>query len=142
MNKNSLIITILVAIIVGGAAFFGGEKYQQSQARSGFAQFAGQGGFGRFGGGRNGAGTTVGKIISTDTNSVTVQLPDGSSKIVNYSGSTRIVKSSTATSSDLTTGTEVAVFGTTNSDGSVTAQNIQINPVQMFRPRPSGTPTQ
>lgn len=47
-----------------------------------------------------------------------------------------INKATTATKSDLKTGEKVAVFGTPNSDGSVTAQSIQLNP--MFRgPNPS-----
>ncbi len=140
MTQKSIIITIIVALIVGVGGFFGGMKWQQAQARAGFGQFA-QGGLGRFGGRGAGTGATVGKVVSADSNSITVQLADGSSKIVNFSGSTKIVKTSTASSSDLTTGTRVAIFGTTNSDGSVTAQNIQINPANIFHGR-AGQPTQ
>lgn len=146
MTQKSIIITVIVALIVGAAAFFGGMKYQQTQATSANAQFAqgtGRfGGAGRFGARAGGGMATVGKIVSADSNSITVQLQDGSSKIINYSGSTKIVKTQTGSSTDLSNGTEVAVFGTTNSDGSVTAQNIQINPMTMFRARPTGTPTQ
>ena len=151
MTQKSIIITIIIALIVGGAAFFGGMKYQQAQATSASgSQFAsGQGRFGpgagRFGG-RAGGMATVGKVVSADSNSITVQLQDGSSKIVNFSGSTKIVKTDTASATDLASGTQVAVFGTTNSDGSVTAQNIQINPSIMMRgAKPSqstGQPTQ
>jgi hypothetical protein len=49
-----------------------------------------------------------------------------------------ISKTQTTSKSDLTQGANVAVFGSPNSDGSVTAQNVQLNP--MFRMRPDGSP--
>lgn len=146
MTQKSIIITIVAVIIVGAAAFFGGMKYQAAKATPPFAgangRFVGAGG--RFGG-RAGGMATFGKVVSADSNSITVQLQDGSSKIVNFSGSTKIVKTSSGAASDLTTGTTVAVFGTTNSDGSVTAQNIQINPMMRAPEGQQGsspTPTQ
>jgi len=60
---------------------------------------------------------------------ITVKLEDGSSKIILLSEKTSINKASEGSITDLTAGEKVAVFGTTNADGSVTAQNIQINPV-------------
>jgi len=60
---------------------------------------------------------------------ITVKLPDGSSKIILLSEKTSINKASEGSVADLVVGEKVAVFGTTNTDGSVTAQNIQINPV-------------
>lgn len=139
MTSKNIIITIVIALIVGVVAFFGGMKFQQSQVVPQNGQFARFGQEGRFAG-RGGGMATVGKIISSDSNSITVQLQDGSSKIVNFSSSTKIVKSQAAATSDLTSGTEVAVFGTTNSDGSVTAQNIQLNPQLRMggnQPRPT-----
>ncbi len=144
-----------VIIAVGILAFFGGMKYQGSrqpafnrQAFGGPQGAAGMrnsaGGAGMMGG-RAGANRPVsGDVISTDDTSITVKLPDGSSKIVLVTSTTQINKASQATITDISTGTKVAVFGATNSDGSVTAQNIQLNPVLNFRggeaPRgPSGT---
>jgi hypothetical protein len=66
-----------------------------------------------------------------DDKSITVKLQDGSTKIVILSDTTSFSTSSTGSKSDLKTGDTVAAFGTPNSDGSVTAQNVQINP--MFR---------
>lgn len=142
MKNQVIIITILVAIIAGGAGFFGGMQYQKSQ-RPNFAngQFNGangqtrQGGQG-FGGrvGQNG-GAVLGEITSADDKSITVKLMDGSSKIVILSGSTSINKQANGTKDDFKTGTNVAVFGQANSDGSVTAQSIQLNPM-MGRPSP------
>lgn len=130
--KNNYVLIAVVAIVMGVAAFFGGMKYQESKTgNSNFArQFqngtgsrtGGQSGQGRFG------GATVGEIINSDTKSITVKMNDGSSKIVLLSDKTQINKAAAGTVSDLTTGTRVAVFGAVNSDGSVTAQNIQINP--------------
>ena len=59
--------------------------------------------------------------MSKDAQSVTVKLSDGSTKIVFYSASTTVSKSATGTAADLTAGTGVIVTGTTNPDGSVTA---------------------
>ena len=79
----------------------------------------------------DGATPVVGKIVSADANSITVQLMDGSSKIVNLMDSTKISKADTALKSDLTTGQMVAAFGTANSDGSINAQTVQLNPMNM-----------
>ena len=146
MNKTSIIITILVAVIVGAGGFFSGMKYAQSKSPSAandqFAVRFGQGGAnGRFGAGR-GAGfmPTIGKVVSSDSNSITVQMQDGSSKIINISTNTKIMKTNTASMSDLTNGTQVAVIGTSNSDGSVDAQSVQINPSNFIRFGRNGTP--
>lgn len=133
-SKNFLITGVIVVIVAAGA-FFGGMKYQQSKSPSlSNGQFASSnGGFRGAGGGMrtggNRGGTVVGKILSMDQNSITVQLQDGSSKIVNVSATTTYSKSATGSKSDLTSGINVAVFGTSNSDGSVTAQSVQINPI-------------
>lgn len=147
MKNNTILIVVIVAVVVGLGAFWGGMQYQKLKASSGNTQFGGQGGTGqrRFGGG-NGArgGAVFGEIISSDADSITVKLMDGSSKIVVVSSSTSINKAATATKSDLKTGEKVAIFGTTNSDGSVTAQSIQLNPVMRIGggARPSGQPSQ
>jgi hypothetical protein len=77
----------------------------------------------------NGGGFTNGQIVSLDSQSVTIKQQDGSTKVVYFSSSTAITKSTTRASSDLTVGTEVSATGTSNTDGSVTAQTIRINPV-------------
>lgn len=160
MKNNSLAITAVVAVVVGAAAFFGGMKYQQSKSPF-YAQFGnGNGGTTMMfrqrngGGGTNvgfGGGTgmgagmraTRGEVISADTNTITVKLQDGSSKIVVVGDSTPIETAVTAKKSDIKVGNTVNVFGTTNSDGSVTAQNVQLNPPQVpgRGATPSATPT-
>ncbi len=152
--KNSYIITIVVAVLVGAASFYGGMQYQMKKAPAINGQFAGRfggpngaGGPGGMQGGQRGTtGMTPvgGEIISQDDTSVTVKMPDGSSKIVILSENTTINKSSTGSKTDLKTGEQITAFGTQNQDGSVTAQNISIGGM-MFRgmggqPIPSATP--
>ena len=147
MKNNSTLAIIL--LVVGLAAGFGGgyyfKGYQQTQARAAFAGGVGGTGAQRFTGTR-GTGTGMrggavnGTILSMDSGSITVKLSDGSTKIVLLSGSTTYSNTSSAAQSDLKTGSSVAVFGTPNSDGSVTATNVQMNPM-MFRPQGSPAPT-
>ena len=145
LNKNLLIIGLVSLLIGGGVGFFGGMQYQKGQAASQRSQFAGNFGNGANGTGRrfggNGAnGMAVrGQIISSDSNSITIKMNDGSTKIVVLGSSTTIAKTTTGSSNDLTNGANVIIFGTTNSDGSVTAQNIQIGNAP-FGPRASATP--
>jgi hypothetical protein len=122
---------IVVAVVVGVAAFFGGSAYGKSHAASGaMAQFGGRGNFGgQAGAGRRagmGGGLTAGQIISEDAMSLTVQIPQGGSKIVFFSPTTNIVKSVAGTAADLKVGVQVVVTGAVNSDGSIAAQSIQL----------------
>lgn len=136
MNKNTMMIVSIVLVVfaaVGG--FLGGMQYQKGNAGSNFAQGSAQGGNGTF---RQRTGTmdqnaqnfrpVRGQILNMDNNSLTVKLSDGSTRIVVLGGSTVYLKSTTASQSDLKTGDTVNVIGTQNSDGSVTAQDIQLNP--------------
>jgi len=142
--KNNIALIAVLALLVGGAAgFFGGMQYQKSQRTAAFGQFT-NGQFGARGGsgavglrGRNGNGA-AGTILSIDNNSITVKLAEGGSKIVLLTGSTSINKAATAAIADLTVGQIVSAFGTTNTDGSITATNVQINPVMRGPGGPSG----
>ena len=144
MNKNLIMVIILIAGL--GLGFLGGMVYQKSQA--GNQRLAANGQFrGRFGqngnGNNNGQRPVIGSIISQDQNSITVKLPDGSSKIVLLSGSTMVNKTEPGTTSDLKSGDMVLVTGSTNSDGSVSAQSVMINPMVRNggpRPQPSTSP--
>lgn len=128
--KNSMLLTIILVVVVGVGAFYAGTKYQQSKRTAIMGQFGGQAGQ-RTGlsGNRIGFRPVNGEIISSDDKSLTIKMQDGSSRIILLSDKTVYLKSSTASKSDLKTGEKIAAFGTENSDGSVTAQNIQLNPV-------------
>ncbi len=137
MNKT-YIIGIVLLIVVGGGAFFGGMKYQQSRR----PVFTGNrpANENRNVNGMIGAGRLVaGEIISRDDKTITVKMNNGSSKIVILSDKTEVNKAEMASQDELKVGVTVSVFGTSNSDGSVTAQNIQLNPVQ--RDGVTATPT-
>lgn len=152
--KNNTLTIVLICIIVAIAAFFGGMKYQQSKSPFGMGagQFRQRGAQGAMNAGQNGqfrarnggfGGGTIGKILSIDAETITVQLMDGSSKIVNLSNTTTISKTATASKSDLKVGDTVAAIGAPNADGSVNADRVQLNPPQMNRQStPSAAPTQ
>lgn len=143
--RKVIITAVVVSVLVGGGAFFGGMKYAESKGPRGFSQgnfqnlaslspeerqqriqeMGANGGFtGR--GGNQGGGFIGGEIISKDEQSVTVKMPDGGSKIIFYSDSTKVSKSVDGTSEDLSIGKNISVTGTQNQDGSVTAQSIQL----------------
>lgn len=136
--KKIVVPVLITAVVVGGLSFYGGMQYQQStlnaqrQQRAGSFGGAGGIGAGSFGGASGGRGQAAsminGDIISSDDKSITVKTRDGGSKIVFFSGSTGITKSVDGVASDLATGKTVIVSGTPNSDGSVTAQTIQLRP--------------
>jgi hypothetical protein len=151
---NKLIpIVIATAVVVGGGAFFGGMKYAESKSFQGrvsqidFQNLqnlspeerqqrlqelgANAGGF-RGGAGigqRGGGGFTAGEIIAKDDKSVIVKLQDGGSKIIFLSDSTEITKSAAGALIDLEIGKNISVNGAVNSDGSITAQMIQLRPI-------------
>jgi hypothetical protein len=134
-KQNTLVITILVVIIVGAGGFFAGMKYQQGQrGQFGGRMMGGNQQGNNNNGNRMGFRPVNGDIIASDDKSITVKASDGSSKIVLVSQTTTINKAAIATKDDLKVGEKVAVFGQTNSDGSVTAQNIQLNPIQRNLP--------
>lgn len=121
INLNKNVLTVILLIIGLGAGFFGGMQYQKSQAGNGR-----NGAFTRrLGNGQN-AQAIRGSIDSIDNNSLTVKLMDGSGKIVLLNEQTTLEKNATASASDLKSGENITAFGTQNSDGSVTAMNIQI----------------
>ena len=125
---------IAVTLIVGVGAFYGGMKYAENKATASrqqrAQQFSGNAGVGfsggTGGGQRGGGGFISGEILSKDDKSVTVKLQDGGSKIVFLSDSMKITKSTDGALSDLEVGQTVSINGTANSDGSITAQTIQL----------------
>ena len=139
MKPNQIISISIILVVVGIGAFFGGIKYQQKKTISQFGNRMTdnivQKGTGRgttnttgIGRGGNGFNQTIGEISKIDEKSITIKTNDGGSKIILISDSTIFRKSTEATQSDLLVGNKIAVMGDTNTDGSVTGKNIEINP--------------
>lgn len=136
MKPVHYVAIVASAAVIGGGAFLGGVQYQKSKL-----PVRGNGQFGSNRGGVAGSSNSraggqafrpiVGEILSQDATSLTVKLVDGSSKIIMFSDTTPVNKTAVGTKADLAVGTSVRVIGTTNSDGSVTAQDIQINPAAL-----------
>lgn len=152
MNKISFPVLALLLVTALGA-FYGGMLYQKSQtpaltARPGTGQFGqvgrngtpgvpGATGNARFAGGFR---PITGEILSSSDTSLTIKLPDGSTKIVLLS-SAPISNTTLATKTDLKVGTKVMAVGTENTDGSLSATSIQLNPLdRSLLARPSGSP--
>jgi hypothetical protein len=150
-------LPLLAAVIVVGAlSFYGGlrladSKSAEANSMQGNSQRNMQAGQGQLGARTGGPGqmdgsTGVrnmlsGEIIGTDGKSITIKLPTGGSKIIFLSDSTKITKSVDASMADLLTGITVMTSGKTNTDGSITAKTIQINPNLSTLPSPT-QPTQ
>lgn len=135
--KKSVISTIVVALVVGIGGFFGGIQYSKmkspfgnkSQNLSAANRQARLERGGAFGGARTGqGGSAFGDIISKDDKSLTIKLRDGGSRIIIYSPETTVEKFVSGVQSDLEIGKSIIVSGKTNTDGSVTAQSIQLRP--------------
>lgn len=146
--KQQTLIFVLVAIIAAGVGFFGGMQYQQNAQQSafGYPQMMGQNRTGNnrpngmMNGTRSGMRPVNGEIIAVDATSITVKNADGSSRIVILSEKTAINNEVAASRDDLKVGTKISAFGSDNSDGSMTALSVQLNPIGR-RIETSTTPT-
>lgn len=128
--KKRLSIIIVSLVVVIGLSFYGGMSYATSKNSK---QVPGN--FNRVGmnirpqGSRQADGSFInGEIISQDDKSITIKLRDGGSKIVLLSASTTVSRLATSTIADLASGINVMINGTSNSDGSLSAQSIQLSP--------------
>jgi hypothetical protein len=148
--KNQIIVAVVAtAIVVGGGSFYFGMKYGTASSAtaqsSGYANENTSGGTRGAGGARGqrggaGGGFVSGDIIAVDNTGMTIQLRNSGgqgsstptegtgSKIVLFDASTQVMKTAQGSLKDLTVGEQVTTTGTANSDGSVTAQSIQIRP--------------
>lgn len=126
--KNNLIFYILVGVISLGVGFYGGILYQKNTQQQRFSQFGMSGGRqgqfqGRF---NNGTRPVSGKIIKKDQDSITIKTQNGSTRLILLSSQTTVSKSQKTTIDELKENENVFVIGQENSDGSITAENIQI----------------
>ena len=123
--KNIIISVVISVVLAGGIGYFVGSSHALGGAP---ANPTTRGNFAGRGAGAGGFGGTTGSIVSNSGNSLTVSLKDGSSKVIFISASTTVMKTTAGSSSDLSSGTNVVVMGSTNSDGSITANSIQVRP--------------
>jgi hypothetical protein len=141
MKSKNIIITIVIALIAGGAGFYGGMIYekntvdvQHTAARGGNGQLAGTNGQARgqraSGSNGNGGAFENGEITAKDDKSITLKTRDGSSKIIFFSDTTSVGKTIDGTAADLSVGQQVMVNGKVDTSGTITAQGIQIRPNQ------------
>lgn len=144
-GAKGIVIPIVIAIVALGVGFFGGIEYQKSKtaslAKSRMAQFQNGTKTGAITSGAGSANNTrpvSGQVTAVDNGTITVKTPDGGSKIVVLSPSTKLEVTSTGTVSDLKTGENVSIIGTTNTSGTVTAESIFIG--ENFLPKAGENP--
>lgn len=130
--KNSSVIAIAIAcLLLGGTAgYLVTTTFLKPESNARTFNLAG-GQLGRNGAGAvriNGGGMVAGELLKKDDGSLSIKLRDGSSKLVLTTPSTETLKMTTGTLEGLNIGENVIVSGTQNSDGSVTAQTVQIRP--------------
>lgn len=132
--QKNIVLAILAVAIFSGASFYGGMKYEQSKAdvfRN--RTFGDRPGInGQLGGvrpnGQPNQGFLSGEILAKDNQSLTLKLRDGGSRIIFFASSTEVGKFINGLIDDLKIGDSIVVNGKQNSDGSLTAQNIQLRP--------------
>jgi len=133
MPIKKLLIIIIALAVIGGGAFYGGMKYGES--KSPLSKFSSQNFQNlspeqrqQLSQGRTGGGFLTGEVIAKDEQSLTLKTQDGGSKIIFFSDSTQISKTTEGTIGDIEVGKQIMVSGNQNSDGSYTAKTIQLSP--------------
>ena len=138
-NKKAAIFIVSAIVLIVSAFFLGksvGSKSNLNQA--GFpagdgSQFSQNRNGGKNGQSKQFVGGNIRGVIDTITDSsLVLKNQDGSSKIVILSASTTISKSAIASIKDVVSGENVMIRGKANSDGSITAESIQIFDGQDF----------
>lgn len=135
--KNQLVISIVIGVVLIGAAFYGGMQYAKAGLKTNVFAPGQRPGMAQGNGNRaNGfGGMLIGEILSKDDKSITVKIPDGGSKIVFFSKETKVNKASDGTADDLVVGKQVRVNGAQNTDGSVNASNINLETLVVPAPQ-------
>ncbi|OYV83080.1 MAG: hypothetical protein B7W96_00775 [Parcubacteria group bacterium 37-58-5] len=128
MNQKTTLIAVVALVVGFGAGYF--VHTPPAPAAGTRGSFAGAGG-GAFTGARGGAaggGLLTGTVAASDSGSLTLDTRDGSSHVVLVTPATTVSKSVNGTLGDVSVGSTVIVSGTANSDGSLSATNIQLRP--------------
>jgi len=128
-----------IASLSGGMRNFQDFQNMSQEERQQMAQEMGNGNLTRRGfanGQQPGASFINGEIISKDDESVTIEMRNlrqienqtEGSKVIFFSDETEISKFVAGNGDDLQAGVNVVITGQTNSDGSITAETIQLRP--------------
>lgn len=142
MNKGLWIGgSIVIALILMGASFYGGTLYEKNAQASAQARFFASRGIsnGGFGGNFNGqetingtprartgfGGGTQGQVKSIDGNTITLSTAQNVTTVT-LSGTTTIMKSDPGTLADLKVGDRVLVTGQRDSSGNITASEVLV----------------
>jgi hypothetical protein len=126
-NLKYIIVFVIVVLIVGAGAFYTGMKYAQSKnLRFNNIQNLQNKQFQKRN--TNSFQPLNGEVIDIQENTLTLKLSDNTSKIILLDSNTNISKTTKVTKDEIKVGEKIAVFGTKNSDGTLTAINININP--------------
>ncbi|MEI6352790.1 MAG: DUF5666 domain-containing protein [Candidatus Nomurabacteria bacterium] len=135
-EKNTQTISLIVIVLIIVSFFLGRWSVntnnvpgQNNFAGNGTGMMRGQGKGGNFGGNLRGV------VDSLDKNTIVIKNQDGSSKIVLLSASTTVSKSVMTDISSLASGDNVMIRGKSNTDGSVSADSIQVFTGQNFAPQ-------
>ncbi len=134
--QKQLVLSCIVTLLIGAGAFYSGMQYEHAhQPTQNVSQRGNSGRGGPSDRGRGGAngGFVSGEVLKKDGQSLTLTLRDGGSKIVFFASSTTVGKMAPGVIDDVGERAQVMVSGTQNSDGSMTATNIQIRPPGMQR---------
>jgi hypothetical protein len=156
------VLWIVVAVVIGaalGGTFIGGISLGKSQEKTAAqssiqGQFANRFGQGNVPGLNNQSGTatdtnqpdfarrgTVGTVEKVNGNMITVKTMQGTEQVVTVNSSTTVSKTVTGSVSDITAGTTIQVTGETQTDGSITANNISVTQDGLLIGGPMQPPT-
>jgi len=127
-------VAITVGLVLLGVSFYGGMIYGKRVSSQFGNRIGGQLSGTRGGMRGNFGGAVMGQVLSKDATSMTVKMQNGSTRLVLLGEKVQVTKGVVGSSADLVQGTEVSVFGSTNADGSVTAQTVQIRPAGSIAP--------
>ena len=126
MNKKNILVGIIIVLVAATSYAFGSSQ-KTNKGDASLSQTNGRQRGMNMNRGMGGDTFVNGEILSHDDTSVTVKVKDNGSKIVFISASsTKITKTIQGSISDLSEGERVMINGVSNSDGSVTANSIQL----------------
>jgi pectate lyase len=129
INKQIITSSLISIIVAGSIGYYVGSHRASTAAnmRQGMMGQAGLGARGGFARGANG-GMVNGSVVSLTDNVLTLKARDGGSRVILFTAGTKVTKSVDGARTDVKDGVNVVILGTQNTDGSITAETVQIRP--------------